>query len=82
MSVDESKHLVPKGYFEEFYFRLIIIFSLRIWISMSHKKCDLVCVEFSNFDYYVIFIHFQAAVSALLAASVLYVGIKIKINIT
>ena len=36
-----------------------------------HKKSYLICVEFSK--YYVIFIYFQAAVSALLAVSVLYV---------
>ena len=32
--------------------------------------------------YYVIFVYFQAAVSALLAVSVLYVEKKIKINFT
>ena len=45
-----------------------------------HKKSYLMCVEFLK--YYVIFIYFQAAVSALLAVSVLYFEKKIKINIT
>ena len=36
-----------------------------------HKKSYLISVEFSK--YYVIFIYFQAAVSALLAVSVLYI---------
>ena len=41
-----------------------------------HKKSYLICVEFSK--YYVIFIYFQAAVSALLAVSVLYLEKKSK----
>ena len=45
-----------------------------------HKKSYFIFVEFSK--YYIIFIYFQAAVSALLAVSVLYFEKKIKINIT
>ena len=39
-------------------------------------------VKFKIFEYYVIFIYFQAAVSSLLAVSLVSVLKEIKINIT
>ena len=49
----------------------------RFLLLACHKKSYLICIKFLK--NHVIFIYFQAAVSALLAVSVLYVE-KIEIN--
>ena len=55
--------------------RYFYVECISSWVDLL--MCRL--VEFLK--YYVIFIYFQAAVSALLAVSVLYVEKEIKINI-
>ena len=50
----------------------------EILLLACHKESYLISVEFSNFQKYAIFIHFQAAVSTLLATSVLCIEKKSK----
>ena len=59
------------------FFFTVNIFDLPI---IHMKKCSFGQHWYKTDKSYLIFIHFQASVSAMLAVSVLYVGKKIKIK--